>query len=534
MRNKLAERNDSHLPPTKPIGDGFALPIVIVVGIFMILSGLTLTAQLFRSSITSKKNTYKQNSIEIAELGIAKVTDQLNRRFRYLLINCYRKEDDISFNSESSCINAGIGEWGINESPAPTIQAAACLGEINGVARERFNYSEGMIVNEVIDMRSEDNSNGLLGEWSLVSYNFYGDQINGGKGVIEINAKRIHENGNILASTTLKKTMQVKSKACSRRLLQISNPENSPGLMAKSIDLGSDDVIGSGSANIYCTGCANAEDLGRNLDSVITGDVFTGIVKMPAIPSFPSDLRDAVTIGDITPEGQEAVSIESPDAALTAFDPLCEGCIDKSHIRSEGGNPMCITDQAKTVHCLINNINLQGTEDFTINTAQGNRPVLIYLQGDLTTTETSNLTNQDGESVDLAIIGGQQGCGLFPNQSINLSAANTLKGFFYAPCAAMTITGAEQNNDAFCISSDEVIIGFDNQSINNSPEACSQGDLDGAAWVGSWRSNIQNSSAEITVPTNLNAQLFRNFGTNFAVSPIDFVLVGTTDWSISN
>ena len=534
MRNNIAKRNNKSLLPTRLISNGFALPIVIVVGIFMILSGLTLTAQLFRSSITSKRNTYKQQSVEIAERGIAKVTEQLNRKFRYLLINCYRKEADISFDLASSCNNEGIGEWGINDSPPPTIKAAACLGEHNGEPRERFNYSNGMMLDEVVDIRNQDNPNGILGEWSLLSYTFHGDQINGGKGVIEIHAKRTHENGNTLASTKLKKTMEVKSKPCGQRLLQISNPESLPGLMAKSIDLGSDDIIGSASANIYCTGCANTEDIGKNLDSVIIGDVFTGVVKLPAVPSFPSDLRDAVSIGDITPEGQEAISIESPDAALTSFDPLCEGCIDKSHIRSEGGNPMCITDQAKTVHCLINNINLQGTEDFTINTAQGNRPVLIYLQGDLTTTETSNLTNQDGESVDLAIIGGQQGCGLFPNQSINLSAANTLKGFFYAPCAAMTITDAEQNNDAFCISSDEVIIGFDNQSINNSPEACSQGDLDGAAWVGSWRSNIQNSSAEITVPTNLNAQLFRNFGTNFAVSPIDFVLVGTTDWSISN
>ena len=533
--NKTVARSDIiRLLPNQRNCKGFALPIVMIVGIFMILSGLTLTAQLFRSSISSKKNTYKQQSVEIAERGIAKVTEQLNRGFRYLLINCYRKEDSILFDLDSSCNNDGIGEWGINDSPPPTITAAACLGEHNGEARERFNYSEGMLVDEVVDIRNQDDPNGILGEWSLASYTFYGDQINGGKGVIEIHAKRTHENGNTLASTRLKKTMEVKSKPCGRRLLQISNPENSPGLMAKSIDLGSDDIIGSASANIYCTGCANTGDIGKDLESVITGDVFTGIVKLPAVPSFPSDLRDAVSIGDITPEGQEAISIESPDAALTSFDPLCEGCIDKSHIRPEGGNPMCITDQTKTVHCLINNINLQGTEDFTINTAQGNRPVVIYLQGDLTTTETSNLTNQDGESVDLAIIGGKQGCGLFPNQNINLSAANTLKGFFYAPCAAMTIADAEQQNNASCISSDEVIIGFDNQSINNSPESCSQGDLDGAAWVGSWRSDIQNTSAEITVPNNLNTQLLRSFGTNFAVGPIDFVLVGTTDWSISN
>ena len=98
----------------------------------------------------------------------------------------------------------------------------------------------------------------------------------------------------------------------------------------------------------------------------------------------------------------------------------------------------------------------------------------------------------------------------------------------------MTITDTDQQNDASCISSNEVITGFDNQSISNSPEECFRGDLDGAAWVGSWRSDVQNASAEMTVPNNLNTQLLRRFGTNFAVGPIDFVLVGTTDWSISN
>ena len=79
MNKNLVKRSINRLLPTKQNFEGFALPIVIVVGIFMILSGLTLTAQLFRSSITSKKNTYKQQSFEIAERGIAKVTEQLNR-----------------------------------------------------------------------------------------------------------------------------------------------------------------------------------------------------------------------------------------------------------------------------------------------------------------------------------------------------------------------------------------------------------------------------------------------------------------------
>ena len=145
MNKNLVKRGIGRLLPMKPNREGFALPIVIIVGIFMILSGLTITAQLYRSSITSKKNTYKQQSVEIAERGIAKVTEQLNKKFRYLLINCYRTEDSILFDSASSCNNEGIEGWGIDESPPPTIKAAACLGENNGEARERLNYSEGML-----------------------------------------------------------------------------------------------------------------------------------------------------------------------------------------------------------------------------------------------------------------------------------------------------------------------------------------------------------------------------------------------------
>ena len=63
MNKNLVKRSINRLLPTKQNFEGFALPIVIVVGIFMILSGLTLTAQLFRSSITSKKILTNNNQL---------------------------------------------------------------------------------------------------------------------------------------------------------------------------------------------------------------------------------------------------------------------------------------------------------------------------------------------------------------------------------------------------------------------------------------------------------------------------------------
>ena len=247
------------------------------------------------------------------------------------------------------------------------------------------------------------------------------------------------------------------------------------------------------------------------------------------MPTFPSELKEAVSIGDITPQGNESIRIESPDAPLTAFDPLCEGCEGTSHIRPAEGNPMCVTDVKKRAHCLINNINLEGTENVIIDTAGGNRPVFIYLKGNLSTSNDSNIINQDGESSDFVIIG-DASCQANPNQIITLSGANTLKSFIYAPCASVTIIKAVNDNDAQCLSNMRRDINFDNQSEGGEPRVCTQGDLDGAAWVGVWDSDAQHTSAEITVPSGLSTQLINKFGSSFTAGPRDFVAVGTVDW----
>ena len=92
------------------------------------------------------------------------------------------------------------------------------------------------------------------------------------------------------------------------------------------------------------------------------------------------------------------IEIKSPNAALTAFDPICDGCEGTTHIRPAAGKPMCITDKQKQVHCLINNINLQGSENLSIQTDQGGRPVFIYLKGNLITNSNSHMINHDGTS----------------------------------------------------------------------------------------------------------------------------------------
>ena len=515
--------------------NGFALPIIIIIGLFLVISGLTLAAQMFQSLATSKKNNLQQQSFDIAESGLAKITSQLNDKYRYLLINCYRNNQAVSFDSQSSCNNLDIGGWNQNASPSPTISGAACLGDENGQPREKANYSDGILLNGTIDLTTQNNNGkDLIGEWDLISYTFYGNQLTGGKGVFKVQGKRTNRNGEILASTTIKKTMLIKSKPCGRTLLQKYAPNNIPGLIARSINLKNDDIIGSPSANIFCTGCENIEDINKQNDSVVDGSMFTGSVKLPDTPTFPSELIEAVSMGDLNPQGNESIRIESPDEPLTAFDPLCEGCVGTNHIRPADGNPMCITDAKKRVHCLFKHINLQGNENVIINTAEGRRPVSIYLKGNLSTSNNANLINQDGESADLVIIGDSASCRISTNQNISLSGAHTLKAFIYAPCASVSIINSpDSRNDAQCVNNMQMPADFDNQSDGAASRACTQGDLDGAAWVGKWESDAENSFAEITIPSNFSTQLTNRFGTNFTAGPSDFVAVGTNKWETS-
>jgi len=258
------------------------------------------------------------------------------------------------------------------------------------------------------------------------------------------------------------------------------------------------------------------------------------MVKLPDVPQFPAELKEFVSLGNIETEGEESIEIKSPNAALTAFDPICDGCEGTTHIRPAAGKPMCITDKQKQVHCLINNINLQGSENLLIQTDQGGRPVFIYLKGNLITNSNSHMINHDGDANDLIISGTSTGCVANTTQTIQLTGSNTLKSFIFAPCASLQISAPpDVENTAECANRDEQFIAFDNQSDRNHDGACKSGDLDGAAWIGEWVSDPLNSSGELTVPSNLSEQLVERLGPSFSVGPSDYVAVGTIDWTTS-
>ena len=68
---------------------GFALPLVIVVGLFLMVSGFGLSHRPLVPFADQSKNNQQLQAQELAERGVTEILDQLNTDHRYLWINCY-------------------------------------------------------------------------------------------------------------------------------------------------------------------------------------------------------------------------------------------------------------------------------------------------------------------------------------------------------------------------------------------------------------------------------------------------------------
>ena len=91
---------------------GFVLPLVISLGLILTVGGFALIARSFGALTKSIRLEQAQQAREIAEAGIAETIENLNRRFNYLLINCYQNStnecENIVFNTDTG---KKIGLW---------------------------------------------------------------------------------------------------------------------------------------------------------------------------------------------------------------------------------------------------------------------------------------------------------------------------------------------------------------------------------------------------------------------------------------
>ena len=220
---------------------GIALPLVVVVGFILAVGGMALMARSFAGLAGSVRSEQSRQAREIAEAGMAETLENLNRRFNYLLINCYQNSTSECQNIVFTDDNSGnkVGLWN-----SPRYPSSVCPGT------QRLPYTQ--LTRDTTQPK---------GEYKVISYIFDGTQFYGGKGTLTIEGTRRSASNQVLSTSVIQKTFEVKPKNCGANLKGNANNSGFPGLKANNITLGGNDVRGSISGNILCTTCSYADPL---------------------------------------------------------------------------------------------------------------------------------------------------------------------------------------------------------------------------------------------------------------------------------
>ncbi len=487
------KRRDIH---SAKLPDGFVLPLVVILGLILAVGGFTMLARSFAGLFGATRQEQARQAREIAETGLATTIELLNRKYSYLLINCYSLSG--SPPTPNDCINTGT--WS-----SPQLPSSICPG--SDTSTTNFPLTKEI--------------NTPKGRYRTEFYAYAGTQFYGGTGKLKVTGERLSSDGTrILASASVEQTFDVKPKPCDARFGDPATSSGFPGLLGWNVRLGNNDVKGVTSGNVLCILCtvsspsrtdgtytrAEAESaVGALANSDVDGKIFLGRISTPDVPIFPASLQPFVTAASISNQTTITASSTPTTSAATS-----------------NNNGMCATDSSSSpiTHCLITSINLQGQKVLTVNTTAG--PVRLYVSGNISASGQAGISH-DGQPGKLALFGNpissDSRCSSdpnFSNQTITLAGtskpAKAAGLFAYFPCASMGINGGAQAT-AQCTPDGE----------------CGGGDIYGALWSKIWDGSSSNE-AQLVVPKDMGSQLLENFGTTFAISIRDYVALGINSW----
>ena len=489
------------LKPLQPLTittaeQGFVLPLVVILGLILAVGGFTMLARSFAGLFGATRQEQARQAREIAETGLATTVELLNRKYSYLLINCYSRSG--SPPTPNDCINTGT--WS-----SPQLPSSICPGSDTSTS----NFP---LTKEISSPK---------GRYRIEFYAYAGTQFYGGTGKLKTTGERLSSDGTrILASASVEQTFDVKPKPCDARFGDTPTSSGFPGLLGWSVSLGNNDVKGVTSGNVLCILCTvtnpsrtdgtytqtEAETaVGALANSDVDGKIFLGKISTPDVPVFPPSLTPFVTTKSIT----NTTTITASSTPTTS-----------TGTSNNGG--MCATDTSSPpiTHCLINSIDLQGQKVLTVDTTAG--PVRLYVSGNISASGQAGI-NHTGEPARLGLFGNpissDSRCSSDPsfhNQTVTLAGTSKptkAAGLFaYFPCAQMGINGGAQAT-AQCTADGE----------------CGGGDVYGALWTKTWNGSASNQ-AQLVVPKDMGSQLLENFGTSFAISIRDYVALGINSW----
>ena len=79
-------KQSKKIKTSKPI-NGFALPLILIVGTLLMVGGMAMLARTFGAFRGSIRTTQHNRALEIAESGLARVINQSNTTHRHLGVN---------------------------------------------------------------------------------------------------------------------------------------------------------------------------------------------------------------------------------------------------------------------------------------------------------------------------------------------------------------------------------------------------------------------------------------------------------------
>ena len=427
---------------------------------------MALSARTFLGLIGSIRQGQSREAREIAETGAAIILKELNRNYPYLLI-------------EDCIITSRTG--------TPT-----CDGWKEKSAGGSFTYRTSICPKsdappQNILSKLSDTTPGNKGRYRLISYQFTGDQHQGGTGRIRVQGERvINPNGNttIGAAAYIDEELSILPKNCNVPVNTPSEQSGFPGLLAETISLGNNDIFGDVNGNVLCTTCDPnqsrsqlATAMGLQNNGNVDGNLFGGQIAMPPVAQFPSN-------APINPA--PAASAIDGDLVLNAG-------------ASNGGR--CFTDVQSITHCKISSIILKGSNTLTVNTP-GNSRIQLYVDGDITIGGSTALLHS-GSPTALAIFGKPRSTSSSCSQNVTIGGGgSTINLFIFMPDACIGINGGSGTPD-----------------------------IQGAVWAREYKGSNSNN-ADIRVPDNMGSTIFTSFGSGYALGIREFAALGTNRWTL--
>ncbi len=459
--------------------------MILAVGLIIGVGIIALSARTFSGLLGSIRQGQSREAREAAESGAALILKELNRNYPYLLIeNC-----DVT-----------------QRTGTPDCSGWKTMSPVSGGT---FQYRTSICPNaysppETILPKLAGDLPGGRGRFRLISYNYSGDQHQGGAGRIRVLGEKIITSSNGTSSRAtayLEEEISILPKNCNVPVNLPATSSGFPGILARDVSIGNNDVLGAVNGNVLCTSCDPNGDLYEEMNvlknGVVDGNLYGGQIALPDVPTFPL-LPAGTTLSQ--PDGYAITNVES-----VFYKPADKkaGTPDRYEINAgtsaglnNGG--ACYTDAQLVTHCKIKSIDLTNTP-LKINST-GGKGVRLYISGNVTVGPNAEIAHE-GSPADLGIFGTPKIETASPTQTVTLNGgAKTSNAFIFFPNGLVKINGGT-----------------------------SKPDIRGAIWALEYNGS-SSTNVDIDIPEDMGSILYTRYGTGFGIGVREFAALGVNKW----